>query len=185
MAGTLGIVTLVTWVLTASIGGCMLASIVRASRRNRAARPPVILAAHFGLALSGLAAWAIFVAGGWAAAAWTALGLLMVAIGLGLSTVTIWTPFPGRKAGSAAGPAPVPGSAAGRLPGGDAELAGALADAGRTEQLIDELLAGLLAGPQRQSRRPRVPARTLIPVGHGIMAGITFVLAVLTVAGLR
>jgi hypothetical protein len=215
MAGTLGIVTLVTWLLTASIGGYMLASLVRGSgrRRNGGARPPVILAGHFGLALSGLLAWTIFVATGWAAAAWAALGLLMPAIGLGVSTVTIWTPFPGRRAGPAAGPGPGPASATSAgatsdsatnaLPGGaqpgprgpavpeppgpisDAEFASALTDAARTSQLIDELLADLLAGPQRASRRPRWPVQALIPAGHGIAAGVTFVLAVLTVAGTR
>jgi hypothetical protein len=213
VAGTLGIVTLVTWLLTASIGGYMLASLVRGSgrRRNGAGRPPAILAGHFGLALSGLLAWTIFVATGWIAAAWAALGLLMPAIGLGVSTVTIWTPFPGRRAGPA-GQEPGPGSAASdgaasELPGGrpggaqpgplgqavpepaapisDAELASALTDAARTSQLIDELLAVLLAGPQQPSRRPRWPVLALIPAGHGIAAGITFVLAVLTVAGTR
>ncbi len=158
-----------------------------------------MLIGHFCLALGGLSAWILFVATGWPALAWTALGLLMPAIGLGVSTVTIWTPFPGprHEPGARAEPEPRhepepraeqgPGAGAGprARPDPQADLASALADPARTEQLIDELLAGLLAGPRRPSRRFRWPVRTLIPVGHGIAAGITFVLAVLTVAGAR
>jgi hypothetical protein len=194
MAGTLGIVTLVTWLLTVCIGGYMLTALIRDGlRRGRSGRPPAVLIGHFCLALSGLLAWILFVATGWAALAWAALGLLMPAIGLGLSTVTIWTPFPGPRLepGPGAGPEPRAGPVARAEPGPRAEpdpqadLASALADTARTEQLIDELVASLLAGPQRPSRRPRWPVRTLIPAGHGIAAGITFVLAVLTVAGTR
>ena len=31
--------------------------------------------------------------------AWAAVALLMVAVGLGLCTVTLWTPYPARKPG--------------------------------------------------------------------------------------
>src|SRR5580698_1772805 len=48
-------------------------------------------------ALVGLLTWAAFLASGSRPLAWAAVGLLMAAIGLGLCTVTLWTPYPARK----------------------------------------------------------------------------------------
>ena len=97
------IATLISWVLTASIGARMLRSTIIGGglRRQRASRDrvfPGLLFVHFSLALTGLAVWAGYVITGRHWLAWIAVGLLMPAIGLGISTVTLWTPYPGRAA---------------------------------------------------------------------------------------
>jgi hypothetical protein len=183
--GALGLATLVTWILTASIGGYMLTTLItsgdlRRQRANRAGLPPAVLIGHFSLALTGLVAWISALVTGLAWLAWTAVGLLMPAIGLGLSTVTLWTPFPRQPdVADADLPAAVPGQ--GRLT--DEALAGALADSARTGKLIDHLIAGLLA-EEAEERKPRTRASAFIPVGHGIGALATFLLAVLSAMGM-
>jgi hypothetical protein len=41
--------------------------------------------------------WLSYLATGWIVLAWLAVGLLMLVIGLGVSTVTLWTPFPAHR----------------------------------------------------------------------------------------
>jgi hypothetical protein len=95
---------------TAGIGAYMLRSLVThgALRRQRSVRDglsPRVLYGHFSLALTGLVVWAAFLATGWGPLAWVAVALLTPAIGLGICTVTLWTPYP-RPGGE---PAPGPG----------------------------------------------------------------------------
>ena len=89
--------TLISWLVTASLGGYMLHTwLARGGLRRERARagglPPPLIFGHSGLAISGLLIWAAFVASGARPLAWTAVGVLMVTVGLGLSTVTLWTP---------------------------------------------------------------------------------------------
>lgn len=198
----MGIVTLITWLVTAGIGAYMLRALIARGglsqqRATRGALPPAVLFGHFGLALTGLVVWVSYLVTGWAALAWSAVGLLMPAIGLGISTVTLWTPYPGPPpvrasplagqggADPAAGrlAAPAEDALASRL--SDEALASALADAVRTGELIDDLVARMLAEPPRAVRKPAWHLRALVPVGHGVAAAATFLLAVLTAAGTR
>ena len=101
--------TLLSWLGTAAIGAYMLRSLVihGALRRQRSVRDglsPRVLYGHFSLALTGLVVWAVFLATGWGPLSWVAVVLLAPAIGLGICTVTLWTPYP-RPAGDT-GPAP-------------------------------------------------------------------------------
>ncbi|MGO9161547.1 MAG: hypothetical protein ACLP7J_12690 [Streptosporangiaceae bacterium] len=105
----LAITTLVSWALTASLGGYMLTRWIRRGglARQRAARDrlgPLIIGGHASQALSGVAVWAGYVAARWVPLAWTAVGLLTLAVGLGLSTVTLWTPYPPSGAAGITGP---------------------------------------------------------------------------------
>jgi hypothetical protein len=202
-SSALGIVTLITWLLTAGIGAYMLGTLIargalRQQRASRGGLPPAVLFGHFGLAITGLVVWVGYLATGWAALAWSAVGLLIPAIGLGISTVTLWTPFPGPPAAARASPLAGQGGTgpAGGMLAASAEdvlashltdeaLASALTDAVRADKLIDDLLAHLLADPPRAVRKPKWHLRALIPVGHGMAAGATFLLAVLTAAGAR
>lgn len=97
--GALGLVTLLTWVFTACLGGFMLASWAAGGgigqRRSSGVGPPLaVIFGHASLALTGLLVWAGALLTGWTSLAWAAVGLLMPAIGFGLCTVTLWTPYP-------------------------------------------------------------------------------------------
>lgn len=209
-SGALGLATLLSWIFTASIGAYMLRSLVRhgALHRQRSVRDglsPRVLYGHFSLALSGLVIWAAFLITGWGPLTWVAVALLTPAIGLGICTVTLWTPYPrspGEPAqapgpGQAAGPGqlsdgshragrfapPAHGAAAGRVT--DATLARALTDEVLAARLVDEVIASLPEGTPRRPRKPRVYPAAVIPFGHGLAALATFTLAVVTAVGTR
>jgi hypothetical protein len=233
-SGALGLATLLTWVFTAGIGAYMLRSLVihGALRRQRSVRDglsPRVLYGHFSLALTGLVVWAVFVVTGWGPLAWVAVVLLAPAIGLGICTVTLWTPYP-RPAGDAGQAAGQPGypaqpghparpgqpehsgqpehpgppgqdRRAGSLPRAglfpppahdavhgrvtDATLARALTDEALAARLIDEVIASLPADGTKRARKPRVYPVAVIPLGHGLGAMATFVMAVITAIGTR
>jgi manganese efflux pump family protein len=159
----LGLATLVTWLLTAGLGAFMLSRLIasgglRQQRATRGGLSPAVLFGHFSLAGTGLAVWACYVATGWVALAWSAVGLLMPAIGLGISTVTLWTPYPRPGRAAAAGPHADPGGGrpAGGVPGWpsggvrgvrgwpEGGVAGGPADRVRARQLTDEVWARAL-----------------------------------------
>jgi hypothetical protein len=211
--GALGLATLLSWTFTAGIGAYMLRSLVAhgALRRQRSVRDglsPRVLYGHFSLALSGLVVWAAFMATGSGPLAWVAVALLTPAIGLGICTVTLWTPYPrpggevapgpgrpgqpadpgpGRRArGSQSAvlfPPPVHDAVRGRLT--DATLARALTDEALAARLIDEVIASLPADGTRPARKPRVYPAAVIPFAHGLGALATFVMAVVTAIGTR
>src|ERR1700689_2006348 len=102
--------TLISWLLTASLGAFMLRTwLARGGLGRERARigglAPQLIFCPAGPALSGLLVWSGYVATGTKAVAWTAVGLLMVTIALGLCTVTLWTPYPARRPGEWRGPA--------------------------------------------------------------------------------
>jgi manganese efflux pump family protein len=203
-SGALGLATLLTWIFTATLGAYMLRSLARhgALRRQRSVRgglSPRVLYGHFSLALSGLVVWAVFLATGWGPLTWVAVTLLTPAIGLGICTVTLWTPYP-RPPGEpaqTAGPGQSPGgggraglfappaqdATTGRLT--DATLARALTDEALAARLVDEVIASLPEGTPRRPRKPRVYPAAVIPFGHGLAALATFTLAVVTAVGTR
>ena len=200
LSQVLGPITLVTWLLTASIGAYMLRRLVtrdglRRQRRRPGGLSPRVLYAHFSLALTGLAVWLSYLLTGWPALAWIAVGVVMPAIGLGLSTVTLWTPFPDPPVGSGAGRPRIGGPARpGREIASPAEdrlagpvtddlLASAAADEVLIARLVDEVVASARADPAAVGRQPRSHLAALIPVGHGLGALITFLLAVITAVG--
>lgn len=198
--GVLGLVTLLTWVFTACLGGFMLGSWAAGGgihrRRHGGAGPPLgVIFGHATLAVTGLLVWAVALLTGWIALAWAGVGLLMPAIGLGLSTVMLWTPYPGPGA-PGTGP-DLPGSAA-SAPGSMAETRGTDPVLGRvtddllTKALTDEVLAGELTDmvvarvrgeEARAAKKPRWHLAPLVPAAHGMAAVVTFLLAVVATAG--
>ncbi|MBV9381896.1 MAG: hypothetical protein JO242_14655 [Streptosporangiaceae bacterium] len=188
------IATLVSWLLTASLGAYMLRTwIARGGLRRERARPgglpPPLIFGHAGLALTGLLIWVIYAATRLTALAWLAVVVLMAAIGLGICMVTLWTPYPprGHDAASVWDEAVVipdtPAAAA--SPGATAEPAEPAEPAEGDPsafKVTDEMIADLLADPFRASRHRRIqPNMTaLIPVAHGFAAIATFILAVMT-----
>jgi hypothetical protein len=188
----LGFAALTTWLLDAGSGAYMLSTwIVHGGlRRQRASGDRLgigVVFGHFGMATTGLLVWASYLATHWAFLGWLAIGLLMVVIGLGISTVTLWTPFPAQKAVSD----PDAGGLAGCGLAGPAEdaltlaitdddLTRALTDEVLLARLIDDVVARAPDPPVRPGPRPRAHLATLIPAGHGMAALATILLAVLT-----
>jgi hypothetical protein len=171
----LDVATLLSWLATEALGAFMVRSWItrggiRASRQ-RPAQPGVmslpILAGHAGLNAAGLVCWIVFLAAAAKPAAWLAIVLMAPAIGLGISTVVIWTPYPGP--GHDAPPSKVVA---------ETELKRALGDEALTGQLVDELVARSLVPPP--ARTPGWHLRPLVPAGHGVLAVATFSLAVLS-----
>ncbi|HXW45376.1 MAG TPA: hypothetical protein VEL03_11350 [Streptosporangiaceae bacterium] len=188
----LAVSALACWLLAELLGAYMLSNWVRsgAARRRREEQNGMslpVLAAHAGLNLAGMACWIGFVASGWTAAAWLALCFMVPAIGLGVSTVSIWTPYPvrghaaapaGQAAGTHAGPEPAGRIAA--IP--DTALARALDDEAAASRLVDDLLARNLTS-DTDPRRPFLDPRALVPFLHGVLAIATFMLATLAAIG--
>lgn len=174
--------TLISWLVTASLGGYMLHTwLARGGLRRERARagglPPPLIFGHAGLAISGLLIWAAFVASGARALAWTAVGLLMLTVGLGLCTVTLWTPYPARRPGERRDATPWDEAA---VVISDAAEDAAGEPGPQAYQVTDEMIARLLEDPFPGSRRHPIrpnPA-VLVPIAHGFAAIATFVLAV-------
>lgn len=227
----LGVAALITWMLDAGSGGYMLVTWIRRGgpRALLAAGDrlaPALVFGHFGLASTGLLLWASYVATLVPALAWVAVTLLVVVIGLGISTVTLWTPFPAQPTVAGEGPqsgTAQPGPRADDAPEGtpagteadapegrpagtdddgrtdpaghpgtspvtDEMLARALTDDALLRRLVDDVIASVPAKPPGRRGNPADPGRrrqprpqmaVLIPVGHGVAAMATVLLAVL------
>jgi hypothetical protein len=197
----LAFAALITWLIDAVSGGYMLATwIARGGlhqQRTEGDRlAPKVVFTHFSIATTGLLVWVSYLVTSWIPLAWLAVGLLMLVIGLGISTVTLWTPFPahppdteteaeaapaagGRTAGALA--APTEEKLTDELT--DEMLNRALTDDVLLGQLVDDVVASVRATPSRTAQGARKHLVTVIPAAHGVAAIATFLLAVLTAAG--
>ena len=202
----LGTAALISWLLAESLGAYMLRSWLRAdAARPRAAGAGeageagaadavprqqtaslALILGHAGLALGGLVSWVSFVLSGLPVLAWLAVGLLAPAIGLGISTVTIWTPYPARPPESGQHPRHGDRSALAGPPAilvTNEMLDWVLANEALTSELVDDLVERMLAEPPSASRASRAGRgwglASVIPVLHGGLALTTFLLAVL------
>jgi hypothetical protein len=190
--GALGLAALIVWLLTVSIGVYMLRTwIARGGlRRQRATgvgAPPALVFGHPGAAASGLAIWASYLASGLDALAWVGVALIAVAITMGISMVTLWTPYPVRPVPEATAEevrAAVSGPARSDADLAAGEAPGAAAEDGDPFIVTDEMLAGLLARPY-PARRRRLQLLPLIPAAHGFSAMATFLLALYTAVSAR
>lgn len=169
--------TLISWLITASLGAFMLRTWLardglRSERVKADGLPPQLIFGHAASALTGLLVWVVFVASGARPFAWAGVGLLMLAVSLGLCTVTLWAPYPARKPGEKREPAArdAPTSAGGQ-------------EASNPEfEVTDEMIARLLSDPLPSPRyRPIRPnPAVLVPVAHGFAAIATFTLALMS-----
>ena len=186
---TLALSALGAWLLAELLGAYMLRTwVVSGAARRRHEDPggmslPVLMG-HAGLNLAGLSCWIGFVVTRSPIPAWLGICLLIPGIGLGVSAVSIWTPFP--VAGPTAGQ---PGDGRPRtraVP--DHVVARSLEDEEAAARLVDELLARNLATDQASTpdqRTLRLDPRTMIPLAHGVLAIATFLLAVLAAISAR
>jgi hypothetical protein len=177
----MNVVTLVSWLATEALGAFMVRSWVarggaREAARQRRAGPhksgqePMsfgVLAGHVGLNIAGLLCWIVFVTTAAKPAAWLALVFMAPAIGLGISTVAIWTPYPGSRRTTTSRSSVVP----------EQVLRQALDDEVLATRLVDGLLERNLAPEPRPTGWH---LRPLVPAGHGVLAVATFTLAVLS-----
>jgi len=191
---SLAVATLISWLLAELLGAYMLRSWFASGgarqRRSRldTSRPhasradasrldtislPLVLG-HAGLAFAGFTCWVSFLFSATVPLAWLSIGFLAPAIGLGISTVTVWTPYPARRPEHLRSP----GSGQPRDLRADATLDDTLADEALTSKLVEELLARMLAEPA-SGRRPRLQLAPLVPILHGLLAISTFLLAML------
>jgi hypothetical protein len=182
-----GVATLISWLLAESLGAYMLRTWLAsdgARRQGKASQETMsraLIAGHAGLAFAGLVSWIGFLISSLPALAWLAVGLLAPAIGLGISTVTVWTPYPvsrprPQRAGSPAGAPAILVT--------NEMLDRVLANEALTSELVDDLVERMLAEPppeQRASRRWQLAP--VIPILHGVLALATFLLAVLAAIG--
>jgi hypothetical protein len=134
---------------------------------------PLVLG-HAGLAFAGFTCWVSFLISEAVPLAWLSIGFLAPAIGLGISTVTVWTPYPARRPERLRSS----GAVQPRDLRADATLDDTLADEELTSKLVEDLLARMLAAPA-SARRPRMQLAPLVPILHGVLALTTFLLAML------
>ena len=183
---SLALTALGVWLLAELLGAYMLRNwVTSGAARRRHEQPegmslPVLLG-HAGLNLAGLSCWIGFVVTGSAIPAWLGICLLVPGIGLGVSTVSVWTPYPvaRRAAGQPADDRPRVRA----IP--DHVLARSLDDEAAAARLVDELIARNLAAESTEPRTLRLDPRTVVPVAHGVLAIATFLLVVLAAISAR
>jgi len=183
---SLALAALAVWLLAEALGALMLRNwIASGAARRRHEHPegmslPVLMG-HAGLNLAGLSCWIAFVLTTSAIPAWLSICLLVPGIGLGVSTVSVWTPYPvARRLASQAQTERQPARA---IP--DHVLARSLEDEAAASRLVDEFLARNLAAESREPRTLHLDPRAMIPVAHGVLAVATFLLAVLAAISAR
>jgi hypothetical protein len=96
----LGLITVCTWVITVGLGLSLMAGWLGRRRLRRdsgdpgglSRRVPARNAAHLGLAVTGLLAWAVYLATGVTGVAWAACALLLPAAALGMTLVFLSPP---------------------------------------------------------------------------------------------
>ena len=180
------IAALIAWLVTAGSGAYLLGSWLAhggtlRSRSGGTGSPPVVIIGHFGLALTGLVIWIVYLIAGWTALAWTAVGVLLPVAGLGMTALTIGLPglpslpdLPGRPVPAVAGGATAGSATAGGATAGSAAPGGAAADSVRSP----EVAGG--PDPAASAKRRLSP---LIVVGHGALAVTTMLLVLLAALG--
>jgi hypothetical protein len=175
------VAALVSWLATEAFGGYMLSSVIGSggSRLNRdapGAVPRSVIFGHAGLAFAGLVWWISFVVTRDVPLAWLSIGFLAPAIGLGISTLTLWTPYPARRPGAEPAWRQYDGTLGITS---DELLVAALDDDALTTKLVDELVASVLDRPDPTPRRQKWQLSPLIPAAHGVLAMSTVLFAVL------
>jgi len=177
------IAALIAWLVTAGSGAYVLGSWLShgGSLRRRTGgtgAPPAVIFGHFGLALTGLVIWIVYMVAGWAALAWTAVGVLLPVAGLGMAALAIGLPglpslpdLTGRPVPAVAGSAAAGSSAGGSVTGSTT--------ANRSTTATGSTVAGS-PGRAASAKRRLSP---LIVVGHGVVAVTTMLLVLLAALG--
>jgi len=186
----LAVAALISWLAAEGLGASMFRSWLAGGGRERRGQarqdsvPPALIVGHAGLAFAGFVSWVSFLVTWTPALAWLAIGFLAPAIGLGISTVTVWTPFPARPSSGRQSSAPLRrdrerGSTPAILVTNDM-LDQVLANEALTGELVDDLVDRMLSRPAPPPPVSRSwQLAPVIPILHGILAIATFLLAML------
>jgi hypothetical protein len=177
-AHSLALATLVSWLITEAFGAYMLSAWIASGgirRREADEVPRSVIFGHAGLAFTGFVLWIAYVAAGSVALAWASICFLAPAIGLGISTVTIWTPYPARERSEE--PKPQGSGALGITT--NERLAAALDDEELATALVDDLVTSMLDQADPQPRRMSWRIAPIVPATHGLLAIATILLAML------
>jgi hypothetical protein len=210
----MGIAALFAWLVTAGSGAYVLGSwlarggsLRRRGGSTSTGSPPAVIFGHFGLALSGLVIWVVYLVTGWAALAWAAVGVLLPVAGLGMATLAIGLPgyrtltVAGHNAAAATasdhsaadaddtgktGALTVDASAAGTLTvdasagGGQATRIGAGA---QTTNRGKDVSQPAVIGARASAVSVRARLSPLVVAGHGLLAVTTMLLVLLAALG--
>jgi manganese efflux pump family protein len=183
----MAIAALIAWIVAASSGAYVLGSwlahggsLRRRDRGSSTGLPPGVVFGHFGLALSGLVVWVLYLISDWKALAWVAVGVLLPVAGLGMATLAIG--LPGRRAAT-----PPQGDDADSEVGagdtgaaaGDFQIASGTSGSTRTAT-VDANSAGM-GGTATVSVRARLSP--LVVAVHGALAVTTMILVLLAALG--
>lgn len=184
----IAVAALISWLATEVFGAYMLTSWIghggnRAKPDAPGAVPRSVIFGHAGLAFTGLVWWISFVVTGAVPLAWLSIGFLAPAIGLGISTLTLWTPYPNPRHPGEEPAWPHYDGMLGITT--DDLLVKALEDDALTTKLVDELVASVLEQPEPTSRRLKWELSPLIPAAHGVLAMCTVLLAVIAAVSTR
>jgi len=177
---SLALAALVSWLITEAFGAYMLTAWIGSGGIRRrdvpGAVPKSVIFGHAGLAFTGFVCWVLYVLTGQVAFSWVSISFLAPAIGLGISTVTLWTPYP--TPGPGTEPEPEPYSALLGITT-DEMLVAALEDEALTTGLVDELVASVLDQPGYRVPTPRWQLSPLVPVIDGVLAMATILFTVI------
>lgn len=177
---SLALTALGAWLLTELLGAYMLRNWVTSGAARRRHEHPEgmslpVLMSHAGLNLAGLSCWIGFVVTRSTIPAWLGICLLVPAIGLGVSTVSVWTPYPVARRETSAPADDRPRARA--IP--DHVLARSLDDEKAAAQLVEDLIARNIAPEPAEPRTLRLDPRAAVPIMHGVLAIVTFLLVIL------
>ena len=174
----MSVAALIAWLVTAGSGAYVLVSWI--ARGGSLRRPPgstntgspsAVIFAHFGLALSGLAIWVVYLVTGWSALAWAAVAVLLPVAGLGMTALVIGLPWHRAPAVEGSSPSSTDPASTGR----------------EDTQTISVGAAGTQTAilSTRGIRRASVGTRLspLVIVGHGVLAVTTMLLVLLAALG--
>jgi hypothetical protein len=175
----MGVVALVSWLLTGGFGLYLLAIwLIEYDREFQSAtrtRLPIpVIAGHVLLALIALAVWSAYLFLDRRSLAITAVLILLVAVGLGLTLAARWLRVYREEGPAPAGPAP---ASASRITAGGVAFADMPGRSLATASSLQESL--------RQTGPPERNFPPAVVIAHGIFALATLILIALTAIGVH
>jgi len=176
----MGVAALFAWLVTAGSGAYVLGSwITHGGRLRRRAggtgtgSPPTVIFGHFGLALSGLVIWVVYLVTGWTALAWAAVGVLLLVAGLGMATLAGGLVFDVATDDTLTADAGTGGSQTIRTGAGGAQTINRGRDASRPA----------ITGARTGTVPVKARLSPLVVAGHGLLAVTTMMLVLLAALG--